>query len=61
MPTARITARLLRSALPDVTRTRRLAGLEAPVTIYRDAHGIPHVRARTAGELRRLGVFVTLC
>ena len=47
---ARITAKLLQSSLPDVRRTQRLAALQAPVTIYRDAHGIPHVQAKTARD-----------
>jgi penicillin amidase len=47
MAVPRLTARLLKSSLPDVGRTHRLAGLEGPVTIHRDAHGIPHVRAQT--------------
>lgn len=43
-------AKLLRSAraaLPDLKRPLSLAGLDAPVTVYRDRWGIPHVRART--------------
>ncbi len=40
----------LRSALPDTSRPLRLKGLEAPVEIYRDRYGIPHVRARTAHD-----------
>jgi len=32
-------------ALPDVTSTLRLAGLEGPVEVHRDRLGIPHTRA----------------
>jgi penicillin amidase len=41
----------LRESLPDVTSTRHLAGLEAPVDIFRDAWGIPHIRAGSATDL----------
>ena len=37
----------LKAALPDVTSTVHLAGLEAPVEIYRDVFGVPHIRAGT--------------
>ena len=35
----------LRAAVPDYTGTMRLKGLEGPVEVYRDARGIPHIRA----------------
>ena len=35
----------LKSALPDTSSTLALKGLDGPVRIYRDAFGIPHVRA----------------
>src|SRR5690349_20824447 len=35
----------LDAALPDVTSTLTLAGLEQPVEIIRDHFGIPHIRA----------------
>ncbi|HEX7926777.1 MAG TPA: penicillin acylase family protein, partial [bacterium] len=47
MPTPRITPKLLAASVPDVRRTQRLQGLESTVTIFRDAHGIPHVKAKT--------------
>jgi penicillin amidase len=50
MPVTRITADLLKSFLPDLTRTHKLAGLDGPVTILRDAHGIPHIHARTSHD-----------
>ena len=37
----------LKSALPDTTSTITLKGLDAPITIYRDKLGIPHVKAKT--------------
>ena len=40
-----ITNQDLKEALPRLTRTLRLAGLDAPVEVYRDAFGIPHIRA----------------
>ncbi len=35
----------LRKALPDVSSAMRLDGLEGSVDVYRDEHGIPHIRA----------------
>ena len=35
----------LRAALPELRETVRLPGLEAPVEVWRDPEGIPHVRA----------------
>ncbi|MFI5400582.1 MAG: penicillin acylase family protein [SAR324 cluster bacterium] len=40
----------LSAALPDVTRPLRLKGLDAPLTVYRDRWGIPHIQARTAHD-----------
>jgi penicillin amidase len=42
-----VTPAQLTAALPDVTSTLSLPGLEAPVDIWRDPHGIPHTRAET--------------
>jgi penicillin amidase len=42
-----LTPERLRAALPDTSATLSLAGLEHPVTIHRDRHGIAHVRAGT--------------
>jgi penicillin amidase len=36
----------LRAALPPLDGTLRVAGLSAPVAVFRDAEGIPHIRAR---------------
>ena len=37
----------LRAALPEPSSVLALPGLERPITLYRDRHGIPHVRAET--------------
>ena len=46
-----ITQSDLRSALPDVESALQLEGLEGQVTIFRDAWGIPHIRARSEADL----------
>lgn len=40
----------LRAAVPSLTGTLRLRGLERPVEIYRDALGIPHIHASTVHD-----------
>jgi len=35
------------AAVPDLAGTLSLDGLDAPITIHRDALGIPHLRAKT--------------
>jgi penicillin amidase len=50
MSTKPITARDLKSALPDLSKAFKLKGIEAPVEIYRDRFGVPHVLARTARD-----------
>jgi penicillin amidase len=40
----------LRAALPELTGTLRLKGLEGPVDIYRDHWGIPHIRAQSVHD-----------
>ena len=40
-----ITKQDLKAALPDVTGTFHLPGLDATVEIYRDGFGVPHIRA----------------
>jgi len=40
-----------KSALPQVDGTIRVAGLKAPVTVVRDAQGVPHVTAANADDL----------
>jgi len=41
---------LLKAAQPETARDLALPRLEAPVAVFRDAHGIPHVRARSAHD-----------
>ncbi|HEX7348269.1 MAG TPA: penicillin acylase family protein [Rhodanobacteraceae bacterium] len=43
--------RLLAGSRPDATGTLHLAGLSAPVTIVRDADGIPTITARNRADL----------
>jgi len=40
----------LRQSLPQTTGVMRIAGLDAPVEILRDAYGIPHIYARSADD-----------
>ncbi len=42
-----ITEKDLKAALPDVNRTFKLDGLDSAVEIFRDAFGVPHIRAGT--------------
>src|ERR1035438_455574 len=39
------------AALPVVDGDLHLAGLSAPVTVRRDAHGVPHIEAATQDDL----------
>jgi penicillin amidase len=41
----------LRRSLPQVEGEIRLAGVEAPIEILRDAHGIPHIYARSLADV----------
>jgi len=43
----------LRASLPQLDGTRRVAGLHAPVTITRDALGVPTVRGATRTDVAR--------
>jgi len=45
-----ITRADLERALPDLTSTLRLSGLERPVTVFRDRWGIPHIRAENESD-----------
>ena len=45
-----ITSDDLKSALPDLSKAFNLKGLDAPVEIYRDRFGVPHVLAQTAHD-----------
>jgi penicillin amidase len=48
-----------RAALPVVDGSLRLTGLEAEVTVRRDAHGVPHIRAGSMADLMRAQGYVT--
>lgn len=48
-----------RAALPTVDGSLRLPGLGAPVTVRRDAHGVPHLRAASTPDLMRAQGYVT--
>ena len=50
MPEKSITAKDLKSALPKISETLKVKGLDAPVEIHRDRYGIPHVLAQTAHD-----------
>jgi penicillin amidase len=43
----------VRRSFPGYSGKQRLSGLSAPVTVYRDAHGIPQVYAANAEDLFR--------
>lgn len=47
-----------RRSWPRLDGSLALDGLEAPVTVYRDAHGIPQLYARTALDLFRAQGYV---
>ena len=40
-----------KAALPQVDGDVQLAGISAPVTVRRDAHGVPHIEAATQADL----------
>jgi penicillin G amidase len=43
----------LRTSLPQVEGEREVAALAAPVTVLRDAHGIPHIQAQSIADATR--------
>jgi penicillin amidase len=47
------------SALPQLDGDVHLAGLSAPVTVRRDAHGVPHIDAATQDDLFTAQGYVT--
>ena len=53
------TRHALRDSLPQVDGTLSIAGLSAPVTVQRDAHGVPHIHAATLNDLVIAQGFVT--
>ena len=54
-----ITEADLQAALPDVTSPLSLPGLREPVQVFRDAWGIPHIRASNEWDLFFAQGFVT--
>ncbi|MDF2626297.1 MAG: penicillin amidase [Symbiobacteriaceae bacterium] len=48
-----------RRSLPQVTGTLKLAGLRAPVTVYRDEWGVPHIEAANSLDLYMAQGYVT--
>src|SRR4029078_10099705 len=48
-----------RRALPQVDGELRLPGLTAPVTVRRDALGVPHIQASSVPDLMRAQGYVT--
>jgi penicillin amidase len=44
------TAQQQRAAFPDTEGQIALAGLQAPVAVLRDGHGVPHISARSEGD-----------
>lgn len=48
----------VRRAFPTHRGELALPGLSAPVTVYRDAYGIPHIYAQTEGDLYRAQGYV---
>jgi penicillin amidase len=48
-----------RAALPVLDGDLHLAGLSAPVTVRRDAHGVPHIEAATEDDLFMAQGYVT--
>jgi penicillin G amidase len=47
------------SALPQLDGKIQIAGLSAPVTVQRDAHGVPHITAATQDDLFLAQGYVT--
>ena len=55
----RIDRAALEAALPDLTSTVRVKGLDQPVDVVRDRWGVPHIRARTKQDAFFAQGFVT--
>src|SRR3954470_10207121 len=49
----------LTAALPQIDGSLTLPGLTAPVTVQRDAHGVPHISAQSLDDLVLAQGFVT--
>src|SRR5436309_2382857 len=48
--TASLTPDDLRAAVPDLSVPTQIPGLAAPVDVWRDAQGIPHIKAASARD-----------
>lgn len=48
-----------RSALPQLDGTIQVSGASTPVTVIRDAHGVPHIRAGSMADLAFAQGYVT--
>ena len=48
-----------KAALPELDGEIQVAGLSAPVTVQRDAHGVPHISAATQDDLFEAQGYVT--
>jgi penicillin amidase len=53
------TRHALHDSLPQIDGTLSIAGLSAPVTVQRDAQGVPHIHAATLNDLVIAQGFVT--
>jgi len=51
--------RALQTSLPTIDGSLHVAGLAAPVTVLRDAHGVPHIRAVSLDDLAFAQGYVT--
>ena len=49
----------MRASLPQIDGSLHVAGLAAPVTVIRDGHGVPHIRAASVDDLAFAQGFVT--
>ena len=49
----------MHDSLPQIDGTLSIAGLSAPVTVLRDTHGVPHIRATTLDDLILAQGYVT--
>jgi penicillin amidase len=49
----------LRLSLPQVQGELKLVGLKAPVSVYRDTWGVPHIEAQSSADLYMAQGFVT--
>ncbi|WP_433973497.1 penicillin acylase family protein [Tunturiibacter lichenicola] len=53
------TRQAMRDALPQLDGSISISGLSAPVTVLRDSHGVPHLRASTLDDLVMAQGYVT--